>query len=182
MEYDKVYKLCLNISICWSVEGDKKLKQLDHINTNNIFEDGRNISKPLEYIMAEQHGFKFSKNGNSRYDLMHQNGRKIEQRCVKNKVTIKPSSQHGAGRLFNKKELEDKASSMDYLFIDINHYPNVTYILKDGNEMLKLLPTGETSNKSVIKEIMTEKCIQKRKHTKNEEFYTKPTIVDRCLS
>lgn len=90
--------------------------------TISYFLDGRKISFLLEQRLSKLSGYTKAPSESSPFDVIDDEGKKAEVRCLTNKIIFRPSDQIGMGRRFCEQSFyDDKIAKVDYFIIcDVN--------------------------------------------------------------
>lgn len=115
-----------------------------------FFNDGRIIGRLGEFIESVR--FKSDRpSENSPYDVIDESNKKIEVRCVTDKLSFASSKEIGFGRQVTEQGFNDKLNNVDYFHVvdkrNINKLVIIQVTKDDINEMVKNNLIGK--NKSI---------------------------------
>lgn len=101
-----------------------------------IFKDGRYSSALMEIQFTRWFPELIRQPGNKSYDHFDNLGNKYDAKAfTKNGCKFMPSSQIGSGRKFNIKEAENKVLENNYIIYDVNNFPYIEVVFKQGIDL-----------------------------------------------
>jgi hypothetical protein len=111
-----------------------------------MFSDGRFAGHYIERRLTKKMNWKLSYSKSTPYDAKTVKGKKVEIRCLTDRVMFKPSSQNGVGRKFERKGFYRKLDAIDYYaIVDIHHLVvtgSVEVVMVTSNRIRKLYETN----------------------------------------
>jgi hypothetical protein len=94
-----------------------------------LFSDGRMVGHFVERKLVYEFGWKLSASKSSPWDAVDSFGKRLEIRCLTDKIIFRPSNQIGQGRDFEESSFIDKLKQIDgYVIVDIKKLPELGVI------------------------------------------------------
>ena len=123
-----------------------KFGDLTQEELNSLFRDGRVASHFLEIQITKwftELQRKEVKRGRAKTDHIDNHNNLYEMKnFTKYGCKVMPSYQYGGSREFNFIEYEQLAKETTYIICNIQKFPKIKVLFKNGNDMVKLFPKG----------------------------------------